>query len=107
VTLTEFAATLRTVCPNVSHYDSVSEICPHIIYFETSRNYYYSDNRADRKTWKVDVHFFTHDEFDPILERLEDLFNDYNIPFDMDEVYYGRDKDGRESVIYYVFNCEV
>ena len=105
--LVEFAALLRGVCENVSHYDSVSEVCPHIIFFETGRNYYYTDNIASRKSWKVDVHFFTHDEYDPIIERLEDMFNDNNIPFDMESVMYGRDKDGRESVIYYIFNCEV
>ena len=107
MTLKAFNALLESTGVNVAHYDSVSEALPLIVFFETGRKYYWSDNKPVRKSWAVDVHFYTHTEFDPIVEVLEDLFAANDIPFDMVSVQYGQYKDGRDGVIYYKFECEV
>jgi hypothetical protein len=91
----------------VSHFEAVSEDLPLIIYAETNPIYDRMDNINHRLSWMVDVHFYTHTEFDPMFEQLEGLFNEHNIPFDVESVDYGRYKDGRDGVFYYKFVCEV
>jgi hypothetical protein len=107
MTLLQFSELLEMACANVAHFDSVSEELPLIVYFETERKYYYADNISIKKSCIVDVNFFTHKSFDPIVEKLEDLFNENGIAFDMESIQYGRYKDTRDGVIYYKFVCEV
>jgi hypothetical protein len=61
--------------------------------------------------WKVLVHFFTRDHFDPIVEEIEEFFTSKHIAFDLVSVEYGdTTMDGKtfeKGVIYYLFECEV
>ena len=110
--LEDFRDLLLTACPNVSHYRARGKGFPRVVYAEAGRTYYRFDNRAAARTWEVDVHVYTREEFDPIVERLEDAFDENNVPFDMTAAEYGAaptdpGDPSQEGVMYYRFRCEV
>ena len=105
--LTEFKALLESACENVFYFESKETPPPRIVYVETGRKYERYDGLVGHKWWVVDVHFFTDKDFDPIVERLEDLFSDNGVPFHMADIQHGRDSEGRGGLNYYRFVCEV
>ena len=111
MTLREFGTLLESVVPNIGHFKAKRRGFPRIVYGETERLYFCTDNKPTFKRWKVEVRFFTREDFDPTVEQLEDLFVAHNIPFDLVAVEYGAIPiDGKtfdEGVIYYLFECEV
>jgi hypothetical protein len=112
MTLKMFEGLLKTVCVDVQHFISRNKGFPRIIYTETGRNYEKYENKVFGKSWTVEVHFFTKTDFDPIVEALEDMFNDNDIPFELMGIQYGSvpgdgKVPGQDGVIYYMFECEV
>jgi hypothetical protein len=108
VNLKEFSDLLNTVCDNVYHFDEAddTDIFPRIVFAETDCDYTFSSNGIARKDWKVDVHFYTREEYDPIIEKLDDAFVKSRIPFKLTEISYGQ-SPGHINIIYYKFECEV
>jgi hypothetical protein len=112
VKLVAFRDLLKTICPNVQHFKAKGKGFPRIVYAETGRKYYCADNRVEHAAWQVGVSLFTKTEFEPMVEELEALFNDHNIPFDLAGVEYGSilgdaKEPGQDGVIFYLFECEV
>jgi len=100
----------------VGHFRALNSDIPRIIYNETGKIYEEFDNNVFSLGWKVEVHFYTRTEFDPIVEQLENLFNKNNIGFRLLEIKYGwtevkanadSNAVAQNELIYYLFECAV
>jgi hypothetical protein len=111
LTLQDFAEKLGEIIPNTGHFKAKRAGFPRLIFGETTRRYFYADNRVAYVRWVVEVHLFTKTHFDPIVDELESMFTDNGISYDMVGVEYGDTiMDGKsleKGVIYYLYECEV
>lgn len=111
MSLKEFAKLLESVTDNVGHFKAKKKGFPRIIFGETDSIHVSQDGRNERIGWTVEVAYFTKESFDQNIDKLEAVFNDNKIPFEMITVQYGAIEIDRESltegVIGYLYSCEV
>ncbi len=105
MTLKEFSGILEGICKNTAHYGAADLPFPRIVYFETGREYEWADNKIIRRTYKVDVHLFTKDPFDALINTLEDVLAENGVAFDLSFIDHGDDEAGKKDITGYHYTC--
>ncbi len=95
---------LLSVTSRVHHYFAGKQECPYIIWAEDSQaGEAWSDNRMGEQAIQGTVDYFTRQESDPAVDRIQQALNDAGIPFRLNSVQF----EEKERIIHYEWVWEL
>lgn len=90
--LQEIRDFLLGITLNVYHYKAWQQPDTYIVWAEdTESDAVHGDNRKVKQILDVTIDVFTKDEYNPIIEQLQEAFNDRGIPFELLSIQYEDD----------------
>ncbi len=90
--LQEIRDFLLEITLNVYHYKAWQQHDTYIVWAEdTEADAVHGDNRKVKQILDVTIDVFTKTEYDPIIEQLQQAFNDRGIPFELLSIQYEDD----------------
>lgn len=83
---------LLEVTPNSYHQEAWQQSDEYIVWAEDSENgAVYADNRKQMQILDVTIDVYTKEEYPKIVERLQQAFNDNEIPYKLLSIQYEKD----------------
>jgi hypothetical protein len=90
--LKEIRDFLLEITLNVYHYKAWQQHDTYIVWAEDGESdAVHADNRKQKQILDVTIDVFTKTEYDPIIEQLQQAFNDQGIPFELLSIQYEDD----------------
>ena len=90
--LKEIRDFLLEITLNVYHYKAWQQHDTYIVWAEDGESdAVHGDNRKEKQILDVTIDVFTKIEYDPIIEQLQEAFNDRGIPFELLSIQYEDD----------------
>ena len=90
--LKEIRDFLLEITLNVYHYKAWKQHDTYIVWAEDGEaGAVHADNRKQKQILDVTIDVFTKTEYDPIIEQLQQAFNDQGIPFELLSIQYEDD----------------
>lgn len=90
--LENFVKSLLAVTPAVYHDDAAPDHPDqYIVWGIDGGDAYYADNTAAETSLTITVDLFTALEFDPLVDQLQALYNENQVPWYLNSVQYERD----------------
>lgn len=90
--LKEIRDFLLGITLNTYHYKAWQKDDTYIVWAEdTEFDAVHGDNRKVKQILDVTIDVFTKDEYNPIIEQLQEAFNDRGIPFELLSIQYEDD----------------
>lgn len=90
--LQEIRDFLLEITLNVYHYKAWQQPDTYIVWAEDGESdAVHGDNRKQKQIIDVTIDVFTKTEYDPIIEQLQQAFNDRGIPFELLSIQYEDD----------------
>ena len=90
--LKEIRDFLLGITLNTYHYKAWQQPDTYIVWAEDGESdAVHGDNRKQKQILDVTIDVFTKTEYDPIIEQLQQAFNDRGIPFELLSVQYEDD----------------
>ena len=90
--LQEIRDFLLTITLNTFHYEAWPTSTPYpsyIVWAEDGESgAEHGDNRKQKQILDVTIDLFTKKEYDPLIEQLQQAFNDKGIPFELLSIQY-------------------
>ena len=103
--LSAFADKLRTITGcNLYHYFRPVMNVPYLLWAETGEaNSLNADNGKREQAIAIDVDYYTKNEFDSVIDEIQNLFIDNNIAFELTSVAF----EDSTNLIHYSWTAEV
>lgn len=90
--LKEIRDFLLEITLNVYHYKAWKQHDTYIVWAEDGEtDAVHGDNRKEKQILDVTIDVFTKTEYDPLIEQLQQAFNDRGIPFELLSIQYEDD----------------
>ena len=90
--LKEIRDFLLGITLNVYHYKAWQQPDTYIVWAEDGESdAVHGDNRKEKQILDVTIDVFTKTEYDPLIEQLQEAFNDRGIPFELLSIQYEDD----------------
>ena len=102
MTLSGLETLLKTVTPDVYHFEAEKAQPPYIVYSEYRKNLMHADNKPKTGMLRVQVECYTKNRKDPAAGQVESLMAENEIPYRYMVSY---DPDMR--LVRHLFDCEV
>ena len=103
MTLQNFDALLKALGVPVYHHEAFKAASPYLLWSEYGMNSYYADNRHAPRTWKIQVEYYTKEEYDTLPGGLALLLDGAGVAWEGPVVDYEADV----KLIRHIFDCEV
>lgn len=100
---TELVEALTSTGIPVGHGNAFKNTAPYIVWHESQRIPFNADNRPVNQVWKVRVYFFTSQEYDDRINKIEEALQWKEIPYEGPFVDY----DPESKLTRYRYECEV
>lgn len=101
--LQEFRDLLLTVTDRVSHGEHFKDNGNYIVWQEVSKLKLSADNASAESGYRVAVDYFTKDEYDPLLDKINDVLDCDSIAAAEPEI----DFEPETGYTHYAWTCEV
>lgn len=92
-----------TIGPNVYHYHRARMAFPAIVWAEEDANSLHADNGMGEQSPRGTLDYFTQDEFDPMIDTIQDKLQELGLAWGLNSVQYEADT----GVIHYEWTWEV
>lgn len=103
MTAQDIQAVLVAIDPQLHHYDCATDGSNFTVWMEYERIILFADDGGAENGWKIEVDRFTKDEYDPVVEQLEQaLMANQRIVMKAHTVQY----DQMTGYIRHIFDCE-
>ena len=103
MTVQQIQDLLAAIDPDVHHYDCATDGSNFTVWMEYQRTIFYADDGSAELSWKFEIDRYTKDEYDPIVERIEQaLMACENVTLKPRTVQY----DQITGYIRHIFDCE-
>ena len=90
--LKEIRDFLLGITLNTYHYKAWQQPDTYIVWAEDGESdAVHGDNRKEKQILDVTIDVFTKTEYDPLIEQLQQAFNDRGIPFELLSIQYEDD----------------
>ena len=80
---------LLTVTPDVSHYNALNKSDKYIVWAEDGQSgSLHGDNQMTEQVIQGTIDYFTKEEYDPNVKKIQQAINSANIPFRLNSIQH-------------------